>query len=99
MYSDGLASDRMELLLLMHESYRDRRTQLKYRIPFPTRVPLLIANLSGTLSVSNNAISYRRNLSQDLLCTINTWLTLSKLTNQSVQFVIIRGLSITLSYK
>ena len=97
MHGGGLASVRMELLLLMHELYRDGRTQLKYPIPFPTQVPLLIANLSGTLSVSNNAITYVRDLSQDLLRTMNTWLNLPKLTEQSVQIVGIRDLSIALS--
>ncbi|CAF0802294.1 unnamed protein product [Adineta steineri] len=97
MHGGGLASVRMELLLLMHELYRDRRTQLKYPIPFPTQVPLLIANLSGTLSVSNNAISYMRDISQDLLRTMNTWLTLPKLTEQSIQIVAIRDLSIALA--
>ena len=96
-HGGGLASVRMELLLLMHELYRDRRTQLKYPIPFPTQVPLLIANLSGTLSVSNNAITYIRDLSQDLLRTMNTWLSLPKLTEHSVQIVAIRDLSIALS--
>lgn len=97
MHGGGLASVRMELLLLMHELYRDRRTQLKNPIPFPTQVPLLIANLSGTLSVSNNAITYIRDLSQDLLRTMNTWLTLPKLTEHCVQIVAIRDLSIALS--
>lgn len=97
MHGGGLASVRMELLLLMHELYRDRRTQLKYPIPLPTQVPLLIANLSGTLSVSNSAITYIRDLSQDLLRTMNKWLTLPKLTDQSVQIVAIRDLSIALA--
>ena len=97
MHGGGLASVRMELLLLMHELYRDGRTQLKYPIPSPTKVPLLIANLSGALSVSNNAITYVRDLSQDLLRTMNTWLNLPKLTQQSVQIVAIRDLSIALS--
>ncbi len=97
MHGGGLASVRMELLLLMHELYRDRRTQLKYPIPFPTQVPLLIANLSGTLSVSNNAITYLKDLSQDLLRTMNTWLSLPKLTDHSVQIVAIRDLSIALA--
>jgi len=97
MHGGGLASVRMELLLLMHELYRDRRTQLKYPIPFPTQVPLLIANLSGTLSVSNNAISYLKDLSHDLLRTMNTWLTLPKLTEHSVQIVAVRDLSIALA--
>ena len=97
MHGGGLASVRMELLLLMHELYRDRCTQLKHPIPFPTHVPLLVANLSSTLSVSNNAIIYIRDLSQDLLRTMNTWLTLPKLTDQSVQIVAIRDLSIALA--
>ncbi|CAF1387729.1 unnamed protein product [Adineta ricciae] len=97
MHGGGLASVRMELLLLMHELYRDRRTQLKYPIPLPTQVPLLIANLSGTLSVSNNAISYLRDLSQDLLRTMTTWLTLPKITEQSMQIVAVRDLSIALA--
>ncbi|CAF4557049.1 unnamed protein product [Rotaria sp. Silwood1] len=97
MHGGGLASVRMELLLLMHELYRDRRTQLKYPIPFPTQVPLLIANLSFALSVSNSAISYIKDLSQDLLRTMNTWLTLPKLTDKSVQIVAIRDLSIALA--
>jgi hypothetical protein len=97
MHGGGLASVRMELLLLMHELYRDRRTQLKYPIPFPTQVPLLIANLSGTLSVSNNAISYLKDMSHDLLRTMNTWLTLPKLTEHSVQIVAVRDLSIALA--
>lgn len=97
MHGGGLASVRMELLLLLHELYRDGRTQLKYRVPFPTQVPLLVANLSGTLSVSNNAISYLKDISQDLLHTMNTWLTLPKLTSHSVQIVAIRDLSIALA--
>ncbi|CAF4260362.1 unnamed protein product, partial [Rotaria sp. Silwood2] len=97
MHGGGLASVRMELLLLMHELYRDRRTQLKYPIPFPTQVPLLIANLSLALSVSNSAISYIKDLSQDLLRTMNTWLILPKLTDKSVQIVAIRDLSIALA--
>ncbi|CAM4805811.1 unnamed protein product [Rotaria magnacalcarata] len=97
MHGGGLASVRMELLLLMHELYRDRRTQLKNPVPFPTQVPLLIANLSGTLSVSNSAISYIRDLSQDLLRTMNKWFTLPNLTDQSIQIVAIRDLSIALA--
>jgi hypothetical protein len=97
MHGGGLASVRMELLLLMHELYRDRRTQLKYPIPFPTQVPLLIANLSGTFSVSNNPITYLRDFSHDLLRTMNTWLSLPKLTEQSIQIVAIRDLSIALA--
>jgi hypothetical protein len=97
MHGGGLASVRMELLLLLHELYRDSRTQLKYPIPFPTQVPLLIANLSGTLSVSNNAISYLKDMSHDLLHTMNTWLTLPKLTDHSVQIVAVRDLSIALA--
>ncbi|CAF4982497.1 unnamed protein product, partial [Rotaria socialis] len=97
MHGGGLASVRMELLLLMHELYRDRRTQLKNPIPFPTQVPLLIANLSGTLSVSNSAITYIRDLSQDLLRTMNKWFTLPNLTDHSIQIVAIRDLSIALA--
>ncbi len=97
MHGGGLASVRMELLLLLHELYRDRHTQLKYPIPYPTQVPLLIANLSGTLSVSNNAISYIRDISQDLLRTMNKWLSLPKLTEQSVKIVALRDLSIALA--
>jgi hypothetical protein len=97
MHGGGLASVRMELLLLMHELYRDHYTYLKYPIPFPTQVPLLIANLSRTLSVSNNAISYLKDLSHDLLRTMNTWLTLPKLTDHSVQIVAIRDISIALA--
>lgn len=97
MHGGGLASVRMELLLFLHELYRERQTQLKNPIPYPTQVPLLIANLSGLLSVSNNAISYIRDLNHDLLRTMNYWLTLPKLTEHSMQIVAIRDLSIALS--
>jgi hypothetical protein len=47
--------------------------------------------------VSNNAISYIRDISQDLLRTMNKWLSLPKLTEQSVKIVALRDLSIALA--
>lgn len=97
MHGGGLASVRIELILLLQELYRDRRTALKNPIPLPTQVPLLIANLSGITSISNTAFNYIRDLSQDLLRTMNKWSTLPKLTDQSVQIVAIRDISIALA--
>ncbi|CAF0799637.1 unnamed protein product, partial [Didymodactylos carnosus] len=97
MQGGGLASVRMELLLLMQELTCQTRTQLKYPIPYPTNVPLLTANLSFSLSVSNNSIGYVRDVTYDILRTMNDWPTLPTLHENAYRIVALRDLAIALS--
>ncbi|GFO28212.1 Dmx-like protein 2 [Plakobranchus ocellatus] len=64
----GLASVRMELLLLLQELQQERpQQQLLSPLPFPTTLPLLSATITNSRSVIADPIQYLQGNIQDLL--------------------------------
>ncbi|XP_035825075.1 dmX-like protein 2 [Aplysia californica] len=64
----GLASVRMELLLLLQELQQERpQQQLLSPLPFPTTLPLLSASITNCRSVIADPIQYLQGSIQDLL--------------------------------
>ena len=63
----GLASVRMELILLLQELQQERTTrkQLTSPLPFPTTLPLLSSSIARTVIV--NPIRHIENMTSDLL--------------------------------
>ncbi|XP_056274055.1 dmX-like protein 1 isoform X3 [Pseudoliparis swirei] len=72
-HGGGLASVRMELILLLQESHQDDSTQPAVTpCCQPTSIPLLMACTSNVKTVVANPIVYLTNLAQDILRTINS---------------------------
>ncbi|XP_076859615.1 dmX-like protein 1 isoform X2 [Brachyhypopomus gauderio] len=66
-HGGGLASVRMELILLLQESQQDDSTQVQQQ----ASVPLLLACTAGTKTVVANPIVHLTNLTHDILHTVN----------------------------
>lgn len=67
----GLASVRMELLLLLQELQQEKpQQQLLSPLPFPSTLPLLSASIASSKTVVADPIHYLQCLSQDILHTI-----------------------------
>ncbi|KAM4616891.1 dmX-like protein 1 [Polymixia lowei] len=71
-HGGGLASVRMELILLLQESHQDDSTQSTVA-PFsqPASIPLLLACTANAKTVVANPIVHLTNLTHDILHTIN----------------------------
>lgn len=67
----GLASVRMELVLLLQELQQEKtQQQLLSPLPFPTTLPLLSACIAGNKTVIADPIRYLQSQTQDMLQTI-----------------------------
>jgi hypothetical protein len=67
----GLASVRMELILLLQELQQEKtQQQLLSPLPFPTTLPLLSASVASSKTVISDPIHHLQSLSQDLLHSI-----------------------------
>ena len=68
----GLASVRMELVLLLQELQQEKtHQQLLSPLPFPTSLPLLAASVASSKTVVADPIRYLQVLSHDMLQTVN----------------------------
>ncbi|XP_065805686.1 dmX-like protein 1 isoform X3 [Labrus bergylta] len=73
-HGGGLASVRMELILLLQESHQDDSIQTAVTpCSQPTSIPLLMACTANLKTVVANPIIYLTNLSHDILQTINSF--------------------------
>ncbi|XP_053277772.1 dmX-like protein 1 isoform X2 [Pleuronectes platessa] len=71
-HGGGLASVRMELILLLQESHQDDSTQSVVTTSSqPSSIPLLMACTANVKTVVANPIVYLTNLTHDILQTIN----------------------------
>ncbi|KAF5905311.1 dmX-like protein 1 isoform X1, partial [Clarias magur] len=68
-HGGGLASVRMELILLLQESQQDESTQIP--VQQQASVPLLLACTASSKTVVANPIAHLTNLTHDILHTIN----------------------------
>lgn len=72
-HGGGLASVRMELILLLQESHQDDTNQSTVMPSSqPTSIPLLMACTANVKTVVANPIVYLTNLAHDILQTINS---------------------------
>lgn len=68
----GLASVRMELMLLLQELQQEKtHQQLLSPLPFPTSLPLLAASVASSKTVVADPIRYLQCLSHDMLQTVS----------------------------
>lgn len=71
----GLASVRMELMLLLQELQQEKTNQqLLSPLPFPTSLPLLAASVASSKTVVADPIRYLQSLSHDMLQTVSKML-------------------------
>lgn len=64
----GLASVRMELMLLLQELQQEKtHQQLLSPLPFPTSLPLLAASVASNKTVIADPIRYLQSLTHDML--------------------------------
>ncbi|XP_067270720.1 dmX-like protein 1 [Pseudorasbora parva] len=70
-HGGGLASVRMELILLLQESQQDDGLQISVPAPQHVSVPLLLAWTANSKTVVANPIMHLTNLTHDILHTIN----------------------------
>ncbi|KAM7391388.1 hypothetical protein PAMP_022082 [Pampus punctatissimus] len=71
-HGGGLASVRMELILLLQESHQDDSIQsVMTQCSQPTSIPLMMACTANVKTVVANPIVYLTNLTHDILQTIN----------------------------
>ena len=67
----GLASVRMELILLLQELQQEKtQKQLLSPLPFPTTLPLLSACIAQQKTVIADPVRHLHNLTHDMLITI-----------------------------
>lgn len=67
----GLASVRMELVLLLQELQQEKtHQQLSSPLPFPTSLPLLAASVASNKTVIADPIRYLQSLTHDMLQTV-----------------------------
>ena len=96
----GLASVRMELILLLQELQQENSSQkqLLSPLPFPTTLPLLSACIAQQKTVVADPIRHLQSLTHDMLVTINnrTNPPLPGLVNYGSVFTL-RGMCIALS--
>lgn len=68
----GLASVRMELVLLLQELQQEKtHQQLLSPLPFPTSLPLLAASVASNKTVIADPIRYLQSLTHDMLQTVS----------------------------
>lgn len=68
----GLASVRMELMLLLQELQQEKtHQQLLSPLPFPTSLPLLAASVASSKTVVADPIRYLQCLTHDMLHTVS----------------------------
>ena len=67
----GLASVRMELVLLLQELHQDKvQQQLLSPLPFPKCLPLLAASIANNRTEMADPIRYLQSLNEDLLHSV-----------------------------
>ncbi|EEZ98613.2 dmX-like protein 2 isoform X2 [Tribolium castaneum] len=91
----GLASVRMELVLLLQELQQEKtHQQLLSPLPFPTSLPLLAASVASSKTVIADPIRYLQCLIHDMLETI---VELPRPNTYQSQLIVLRDLAIALS--
>lgn len=91
----GLASVRMELMLLLQELQQEKtHQQLLSPLPFPTSLPLLAASVASSKTVIADPIRYLQSLSHDML---HTMVELPRASTNQSQLLVLRDLAIALS--
>ncbi|XP_044259841.1 dmX-like protein 2 isoform X5 [Tribolium madens] len=91
----GLASVRMELVLLLQELQQEKtHQQLLSPLPFPTSLPLLAASVASSKTVIADPIRYLQCLIHDMLETI---VELPRPNTYQSQLTVLRDLAIALS--
>lgn len=95
----GLASVRMELVLLLQELQQEKtQQQLASPLPFPTTLPLLSACVAGNKTVIADPIRYLQSQTHDMLqTTIGFRTTPIGLKESSNEIYILRDLAIAMS--
>lgn len=96
----GLASVRMELVLLLQELQQEKtQQQLLSPLPFPTTLPLLSACVAGNKTVIADPIKYLQSHTQDMLQTIIDFRTplLSVKENTFSEVFVLKDLAVALS--
>lgn len=87
-HGGGLASVRMELILLLQELQQDRspQQQLQSPLPLPTTLPLLTASVASQKTVVADPIRHLQSMAHDILQTlteINTYVYVPNNSNLS----------------
>lgn len=91
----GLASVRMELVLLLQELQQEKtHQQLLSPLPFPTSLPLLAASVASSKTVIADPIRYLQCLTHDMLQTV---VELVKPTANQSSLTVLRDLAVALS--
>ncbi|XP_018327674.1 dmX-like protein 2 isoform X2 [Agrilus planipennis] len=91
----GLASVRMELMLLLQELQQEKtQQQLLSPLPFPTSLPLLAASVSSSRTVIADPIRYLQSMTHDIL---HTTVDFSQPATSQNQLLVMRDLAIALS--
>ena len=94
----GLASVRMELLLLLQELQQEKpQQQLLSPLPFPTTLPLLSASIASSKTVVADPIQHLQCLSQDLLHTIVEMVVPPASDMDAGNVLLLRNLAVALS--
>ncbi|ESO86706.1 hypothetical protein LOTGIDRAFT_235301 [Lottia gigantea] len=94
----GLASVRMELLLLLQELQQEKpQHQLLSPLPFPTTLPLLSASIASSKTVISDPIQHLQCMSQDMLHTIIELLLPPGLSTDLSNVYLLRNLAVALS--
>ncbi|KAK5649288.1 hypothetical protein RI129_000317 [Pyrocoelia pectoralis] len=91
----GLASVRMELVLLLQELQQEKtQQQLLSPLPFPTSLPLLAASVASSKTVIADPVRYLQSLTHDMLHTI---VDLTQPSTSQNQLLVLRDLAVALS--
>lgn len=94
----GLASIRMELILLLQELQQVKpQQQLLSPLPFPTTLPLLSASIASSKTVIADPIKHLQGMIQDLLHTIVEFTVPPCHHYMSEAVLLLRNLSVALS--
>ena len=96
----GLASVRMELILLLQELQQEKsQKQLLSPLPFPTTLPLLSACIAQQKTVVADPVRHLHNLTHDMLITITdqTNVPLPGLSASFSQVFLLRDMAVALS--
>ncbi|XP_018562526.1 dmX-like protein 2 isoform X2 [Anoplophora glabripennis] len=91
----GLASVKMELMLLLQELQQEKtHQQLLSPLPFPTSLPLLAATVASSKTVVADPIRYLQCLTHDML---QTMVEMTQPNTSQTQLIVLRDLAIALS--
>ncbi|XP_059145859.1 dmX-like protein 2 isoform X3 [Physella acuta] len=94
----GLASVRMEILLLLQELQQERpQQQLLSPLPYPTTLPLLSASITSSRSVIADPIQYLQGSIQDLLQAVIEMAQPPDINTDIVLVSTVRDLAVALS--